>query len=133
MIRYFSKAKIYPFSTYQFYKPYKSEASLQCCITNEQVYATLYNNRNLAWHQIFNYETAEDIAYHIKLHCQQNNIDSERMSFQCTMTSKGLNNTLSELTKYFPELKDGSGNVGTNDRNWTGTIYLLQQLYACAL
>jgi hypothetical protein len=133
MIRYFPKARIYPFATYQFYKPYKSESSLQCCITSEQVFATLYSNRNLAWHQIFSYETAEDIAYHIKLLCQKTNLDPEKVTLQCTMTSKGLYNTLSELTQYFPDLKDGSGNVGANDRTWTGAIHLLQQLYACAL
>jgi hypothetical protein len=131
--RYFSKARIAPFPAYQFYKPYKSEASLLCCITNEQVYATLYNNRNLTWHQSFNYETAEDIAYRIKLLCQQNNIDADQMEFQCTMTSKELYDTLIDLTQYFPELKDGSGNISTSDKSWTGTIYLLQQLFACAL
>lgn len=133
MTRYFPKARILPFSTYQFYKPYKSESSLQCCITNEQVFATLYTNRNLAWHQIFSYETAEDIAYHIKLLCEKNNLDTERMTLQCTMTSKGLYGILTELTQYFPDLKDGSGNVSANDRTWTGAIHLLQQLYACAL
>ena len=43
--RYFSQAKVLPFAGYQFYKPYKSEYSLLCCITNTEVYATLYNNR----------------------------------------------------------------------------------------
>ena len=133
MTRYFGNSKILPFSAYQFYKPYKSECSLQCCITGEHVYATLYNNRTLHWHQVFPYQNAEDIAYHIKLLCQQHDIDPQRMGLQCTMASKNLAPLVNELAQYFPDLKDGTGSVGTNDRNWTGTIYLLQQLYACAL
>lgn len=133
MTRYFTKAHIYPFASYQFYKPYKSECSLQCCITNDQVYATLYNNRQLHWHQVFNYETAEDIAYQLKLLAHQHNIESEYMSFQCTTTSRGLVDVVNELSQYYPSIKDGMGNVDTTDRNWIGTIYLLQQLYACAL
>ncbi|MBS1587376.1 MAG: DUF3822 family protein [Bacteroidetes bacterium] len=133
MTRYFGNARILPFAAYQFYKPYKSECSLQCCITSEHVYATLYNNRTLHWHQVFPYDTAEDIAYQVKLLCKQNDIEPLRMGMQCTMANKGLATIVNELAQFFPDLKDGTGNVGTNDRNWTGTIYLLQQLYACAL
>src|SRR5690606_24353440 len=122
--RYFTNARIFPFSTYQFYKPFKSDCSLQCCITPEQVYATLYKNRSLHWHQIFEYQNAEDIAYHIRLLCNQHDITDEELLLQCTMTNRGLMNIVTELTQYFPELKDGTGNIMANDRNWTGTIYL---------
>lgn len=131
--RYFAQAKVMPFAAYQFYKPYKSDCSMQCCITADMVYATLYNNRLLTWHQAFSYQNAEDIAYHIKLLCQQNNIDAGKLSLQCTVTNKALAHVVTDLTQYFPDLKDGSGNVGTNDKSWTGTIHLLQQLYACVL
>lgn len=131
--RYFTKAKILPFASYQFYKPFKSECSLQCCITNDQVFATLYKNRKLHWHQVFDYFTAEDIAFHLKHTLQQYEVAPEEMVLQCTVTNRNLTNFVSELSQYFPGLKDGTGNVVTNDRSWTGTIYLLQQLYACAL
>lgn len=131
--RYFSKAKVLPFSAYQFYKPFKSECSLQCAVTNEQVFATLYKNRSLHWHQVFNYQTAEDIAYQIKHLCEHHNIHESELALQCTNANRNLAGIVTELSQYFPELKDGTGNVPSNDRSWTGTIYLLQQLYACAL
>ena len=131
--RYFQSAVILPFASYQFHKPYQSRCLLQCCITMNQVYATLYNEDELVWHQVFNYENAEDIAYHILLLCKEHNIDSNAMSFQCTITSRSLSFVLQQLNQFFPKMKDGSGNVDTTDKSWTGTIFLLQQLYACAL
>ena len=133
MTRYLGNARILPFAAYQFYKPYKSECSLQCCITSEHVYATLYNNRALHWHQVFPYDNAEDIAFQVKLLSKQNDIEPLRMGMQFTMANKGLATVVNELAQFFPDLKDGTGNVGTNARNWTGAIYLLHQLYACAI
>lgn len=131
--RYFSKAKVLPFASYQFYKPFKSESSLQCAITNDEVFATLYKDRALHWHQVFTYQNAEDIAYRLKHALQYHNIDEKEMVFQCTVANKNLATVITELTQYFPDLKDGSSNVAANDRSWTATVYLLQQLYACAL
>jgi len=133
MVRYFPKAKILPLAAYQFYKPYKTENALNCCITNDQAFATLYVNRALYWHQVFNYQTAEDIAYHIKLLCNQHKIDADTLSIQVTATSKTPVETINELMQFFPNLKEGSGSVASGDKNFTSTIYLLQQLYACAL
>lgn len=131
--RYFTKAKVLPFSLYQFYKPFKSECSLQCSLTNDQVFATLYKDRSLHWHQVFEYQNAEDIAYHFKHLAKEKQIADNELVLQCTTANRGLAGVVTELTQYFPTLKDGSGNIETNDRSWTGTIYLLQQLYACAL
>jgi len=133
MTRYFTNSKILPLAAYQFHRPYKADCSLQCSITSDQVYATLYNHKKLYWHQVFNYQNAEEVAYHFKLLCRQHNIQQENMTFQCTVTNRGLVNIVTELSQYFPGLKDGSGNIGTTDSTWTPTIYLLQQLYACAL
>jgi len=130
--RYFQSATVIPFAAYQFYKPYQSKCLLQCCVTMDQVYATFYNNEALCWHQVFNYENAEDIAYHIKLLCKEHDIDPDKMSFQCTITNRSLSFVLSQLHQFFPRMKDGSS-IGTTDKSWTGTIYLLQQLYSCAL
>jgi len=133
LARYFIKAPVQPFASYQFHKPDRSEYLLQCCITNEQVYATLYNNRALHWHQVFNYQATEDIAYHIKLLCKQYNIEDDYLNIQCTTTGKEQLNVIRELKHYFPNIKDGAGHVNTNDASWISTIHLLQQLYACAL
>lgn len=131
--RYFQSATILPFASYQFHKPYQSQCFLQCCITMNQVYATFYNDDLLCWHQVFQYENAEDIAYHIKALCKEHDVDPDKMGFQCTITSRSLSFVLSQLNQFFPKMKDGSGNVGATDKSWTGTIYLLQLLYACAL
>ena len=133
MVRYFPSAKVLPLATYQFYKPYKTENALNCCVSNDQVFATLYVNRQLYWHQVFNYQTAEDIAYHIKLLCNQHKIDSDTLAIQVTATNKTPVDVINELAQFFPNLKDGAGSVNSGDKNFTSTIYLLQQLYACAL
>ena len=131
--RYFAKAQELPFASYQFYKPAKGEHSLLCSVTPEFAYATLYNNRNLIWHQAFDYQNAEDIAFKLHLLCKQNDIDSGKINIQATGISKSLNNTVQALSQYFPQLKDGSGSVQANDAGWTSAIYLFQQLYACGL
>ncbi len=131
--RYFTKAKTLPFATYQFYKPFKAECALQCSLTNGVVYATLYKDRELTWHQAFDFSTAEDVAYQVKHAANQFDIDTSNMVFQCTTVCKSLATNITTLLQFFPGLKDGTGNVVSNDRSWVSTIYLLQQLYACGL
>jgi hypothetical protein len=132
LTRYFPMAKVMPFAAYQFQKPGLAADSLQCCITNDTAYATLYRNNRLQWHQAFCYETAEDIAYQLKLACAQANAEPTLL-LQCTTTSKGLAYVANELSHYFPIVKDDSSNVAATDKSWASTIHLLQQLYACAL
>jgi hypothetical protein len=131
--RYFAKAQELPFAAYQFYKPVKGEYNMLCSITPEFAYATLYHNRALLWHQAFEYQNAEDIAFKLQLLCQQNDIEYSKVDVQGTGVAKSLNNTVQAISQYFPQLKDGSGTVTTNDAAWTNAIYLFQQLYACAL
>lgn len=131
--RYFTKTKILPFSAYQFYKPFKAECSLQMSITNDRVFATLYKNRQLHWHQVFNYKSSEDIVYQIKHAAQEYDVATESMSLQCTVANKTLAPHITEMMQFFPSLKDGTGTVVTNERSWMSNIYLIQQLYACGL
>lgn len=130
--RYYPGSQVYPLSRYQFYKPLQSELSLQCCITYNQVYATFYKQQKLQWHQIFYYETAEDIAYQLKLLCQQNDIDEDQLSVQCLAVNQNLTYITTALSQYFTVFTDG---VLKNERgtSWNSTILLLQQLYACVL
>lgn len=132
--RYFPRARFLPLSAYQFQKPKANNATLTCCITADAVIATLYDNKNLFWHQYFHYQNAEDIAYHVKLLCAQYEIDANTLSIHCTVTSRSLNNIVSDLTQYFPDLQSGLEHVngGENEQTWGSTLYLLQQLYACA-
>lgn len=131
--RYFTKTKILPFSTYQFYKPFKAECSLQMSLTADKVYATLYKNRELCWHQVFDYKTSEDIVYQVKHMAQEYAVDTNSMAVQCTVANKSLADHVTALLQYFPGLKDGTGTVVTNERSWMSNIYLIQQLYACGL
>jgi hypothetical protein len=132
--RYFTKAKFFPLAAYQLHKPKVNNATLICCITADAVIATLYDNKTLYWHQYFHYTNAEDIAYQVKLLCSQNEIDSDTLQMHCTVASRNLGAIVSDLTQYFPDLKNGLDNVngGENEKNWGSTLYLLQQLYTCA-
>lgn len=131
--RYFTKARILPFATYQFYKPFKAECSLQMCLAPDKAFATLYKNRELHWHQVFTYKTYEDIIYQVKHVMQEFDIDQSKMSLQCTVANKALAVHVADMLQFFPALKDGTGTVVTNERSWVSNIYLVQQLYACGL
>lgn len=131
--RYFSNARALPLPIYQFYKPYRPDSTLQCCITSTSAFVTLYKNRELYWHHVFPYETGEDIAYHIRLFCKQHRINADTLDMKCTVTYRGLNTILNETAQYFPSIKDGESSVVAGDSQWLPTISLLQQLYACAL
>jgi len=132
--RYFTKAKFFPLPAYQLQKPKTNNATITACITTDAVFATLYDNKTLYWNQYFHYETAEDIAYQIKLLCAQNEIDVNTLELHCSVTSRNVGKIVSDLTQYFPDLKSGIENIhgGENEYNWSGTLNLLQQLYACA-
>lgn len=131
--RYFTKSKILPFSTYQFYKPFKAECSMQMSLTADKAFATLYKNRELHWHQVFSYKSSEDLVYQVNHVANLFDIAPLQMALQCTVANKGLANHISDLLQYFPGLKDGTGTVVTNERTWVSNIYLIQQLYACGL
>jgi hypothetical protein len=131
--RYFTNSKVLPLASYQFYKPYKADSAVQCCITSEQVYATLYKNRTLHWHQVFNYENAEDIAYQLRLLCRQQKVNPDNLDLQCSVTFPGLNPILNELGQFFPNMKGMDSTAGAMSSQWSPSINLLQQLYACAL
>jgi hypothetical protein len=130
--RYFHVAPVLPLACYQFHKPYKMDAILQCCITPDQVIATLYKNQHLTWHQNFAYSTAEDIAYQIGLMSKQYRLDSQNMDFHVSVVHKELNNVVLDLTQYYPKLKYGNDgdNIG-HSKEWNMTSNLLQQLISC--
>lgn len=131
--RYFTKTKIMPFSAYQFYKPFKAECSMQLSLTGDRVFATLYKNRELHWHQAFAYKSPEDVVYQVKHVAQHFDIDATKMNMQCTVANKNLADQVTEMLQFFPGLKDGTGTVVANERSWMSNIYLIQQLYACGL
>lgn len=131
--RYFTKTKILPFSAYQFYKPFKAECAMQLSLTSDKVYATLYKNRELHWHQVFSYKSSEDVVYQLKHAAKEYDVDTATMNIQCTVANKNLTEHVKEMLQFFPGLKDGTGTVVSSERSWMSNIYLIQQLYACGL
>ncbi len=130
--RYFPQAAILPLSAYQFFKPFKSDIAIQCCITSETAVATLYNNKAILWHQTFGYDTAEDIAYQLRLALNQYRLDHEQASLTTFVVSKDQNKVLAELSQYFPQLQYRSNAINREDvQEWTPTISLIQQLFSC--
>ncbi len=125
----FKKAALLPFPVYCFKNTNKQGLYLQCCITGEQLCATLHNYSQLLWHRIFEYSSAEDIAFSINQLCIENHISSSDVSFNCNATSAAEYDTLNELSQYFPTIKNGSG--ATIHTRWDGAICLAQQLLAC--
>jgi len=126
LLSYFLKTTVLPLAAYQLNTIDTRGYQLQCCISGEQVIATLNHNGTIQWHQSFNYQTAEDIAYHIKLLCKQYNITDDELQITCTATSNEQSEIISRLGQYFSQLQQPN-----ND--WANTISLFQQLYTCAL
>jgi hypothetical protein len=131
--RYFAKASLLPLAAYQFFKPFKSDPFLQCCVTKDQVVATAYKNRSLVWHQVFAYSNTEDIAYQLQLVCSQYRINPQQLEVHASVIHQNLNDVVQDLTQYFPNLKYGSSSESmTSSGEWAKAVELLRQLYACA-
>jgi len=127
---YFKRAKVQPLAIYQFADAPVDDAQINCCITNEHVYATFYNNKQLLWHQCFDYTTAEDIAYHLKLRCKESGMDAWNVMLHCTALSATAFDAVNGLSQYFSRFTIGTASV--TDYRWAPAVSLLQQLYTCA-
>jgi len=133
IIRYFTNARVFPLAAYQFHKTQQQGYNIHCCVTTDQVYATLYRDGELQWHQVFNYETGEDIAYHIKLLCKQSRIDAKDVKVYCTLFGKVPAYAVDQLSQYITLEREKNDLINTSEKNWIGSISLLQRLYQCAL
>jgi hypothetical protein len=127
----FRKAVVLPLSDYHFAVRQVQSLHMQCCLSNEQITATLHNYSQLLWHQIIDYSTAEDIAYALKLLCKENYIDPAKLNITCNCVSGAEYDVVNELTQYFPNLKAGNGL--TIHARWEPAISLANQLLACVL
>lgn len=126
----FRKATTMPLAAYHFgNSTTRQSLYLQCCITAEQVCATLHNYSQLLWHRVFDYTCAEDIAFEIRHLCMENNISPSKISLRCNSISAAEYNIINELSAYFPGLRAGNGR--SINSQWDGAIYLAQQLVAC--
>ncbi|RYD57407.1 MAG: DUF3822 family protein [Sphingobacteriales bacterium] len=130
--RYLPGRKVLPIDYYQFKRQSTAGDRIECCIIRDEASATLYKGGKLQWHQSFRYETPEDIAYHLNLALKLHNLERENVLLQTAAGGPDITETINYLTQYFPKLKEGDSSIPGN-RNWMATVYLLQQLYTCAL
>jgi len=125
----FKKTPVLPLPVHHFDMEQVTSLYLQCCISNEQVVATLHNYSQLLWHKVFDYSCAEDIAYEIKLLCKENYIDAAKLNFVCNATCASEYDIVNELTRYFPSIKAGDGSDIKSQ--WDPAISLANQLLEC--
>jgi len=127
----FKKALLLPLAAYHFDTDQVQSLHLQCCISSEQVVATLHNYSQLLWHKAFDYSCAEDIAYEIRHLCKENYIDAAKLNVACNAFSAAEYDVINELTQYFPGIKAGNGR--TLHAQWDPAIFLAAQLLECVL
>ncbi len=125
----FRKAAVMPLAMYHFSNSTKQSLYLQCCISSEQVCATLHNYSQLLWHRVFDYSCAEDIAFEIRQLCMENNISPSKISLRCNAVTAGEYEVINELSQYFPGLRSGNGR--SISARWDASVYLAQQLITC--
>jgi Protein of unknown function (DUF3822) len=126
---YFKKAQVLPLPIYEFRNANKQSLYLQCCITGEQVCATLHNYSQLLWHRVFDHGCAEDIAFEIRQLCMENNISPSKISLRCNAISAAEYAIVSDLSQYFPGIRGGNGRSISS--RWDPAIFLANQLFAC--
>jgi hypothetical protein len=131
--RYFPNSKLLPLPVYQFHHHHKADNAIHCCITPEQAYATFYKDKQLAWHQVFSYQTGEDIAYQLKLVCKEHKIDSDDVDLEYALVHSGLTDVLTTFSSYFKNVRQSDTGMMSTNREWMPAISLLQRLYICAL
>ena len=131
--RYFGDTRIMPVGAYQLYKPNAgARYLLQCFIAQDTVIATLHNSGKLLWHQQFGYDAVEDIAWQAAHLCRELHIPRIDLQVECTLLCEECFELVPELERFFPKIK-WSTSESSDKGQWAPVMYLLQQLYACAL
>jgi len=125
----FKKANISPLPIYNFLGGRQQSLYLQCCISSEQVSATLHNYSQLMWHKVFTYTNAEDIAFEMKHLCMENNISPSKLNIVINAISAAEYDVINDLSQYYPGLKSGDGT--TIQSRWQPAISLAKQLLGC--
>lgn len=131
--RYFNAAAILPAAAYQFYKPQnRKDAHVQCLISDNTVMASLRNDGHLLWHQVFNYAEPEDIAWQFTHIAKSHHIHPIDLNIEATTVSDRHPDLLWELETFFPRIIWSERQL-KNEGPWAPAIFLMQQLYRCAL
>lgn len=129
--RYFTEAKILPVAAYQFHKAKnRKDAHMQCLVADQLIVATLRINGKLTWHQVFDYTTAEDIAWQFTHLCKTHHIHAIDLNVEVTTLSERDYDLIPELETFFPKIT-WSAHQMQQVGHWAPSIFLMQQLHAC--
>ncbi len=123
-------APLLPLPVYQFSSNYTRGVRLHCFLSGEQASVTIYHYGTLLWHRVFDYTAAEDIAYEIRLICEEHKINADKISIACTALSAAEYPVTSKLSQYFGGATTGGGH--TINSPWACTLSLIKQLETCA-
>jgi hypothetical protein len=125
-----STAVFAPVAAYQFTGNYTRGVRLHCFLTADEATISLLHYGTLLWHSTITYSEPEDIAYEIRLVCEEHKINADKISISCTTLTAAEHATMAKLAQYF-----GSYNIGSGHNDsfpWSPVISLIQQLQACA-
>ena len=125
-----SMATILPLQAYQFASNYTRGVRLHCFITNDQACVSLYHYGTLLWHRIFDYTNAADIAYEIRLVCEEHKINGDKINLACNTLSAAEYNVANDLSQYFSGITTGTGH--TINSVWSPVLSLIKQIESCA-
>lgn len=107
---------------------------IQCSIDYKYVTISIHKNSELVCYHTFEYETVEDIVYHLTNACHNKSIDIKDIMISIGTCSSELNNTQKILKEYFPNTVFKKAILSdVIAPHWSSTILLLQKLNACVL
>ena len=121
---------IKPLPAYQFSGNYTRGVRLHCFVSSDQACVSLYHYGALLWHRIFDYTAAEDIAYEIRVVCEEHKINADKITIACTGLSASEHGVVNALSQYFASVTTAAGHTINNV--WTPALSLIKELESCA-
>jgi hypothetical protein len=124
------RAVVLPLALYQLTQHSGQREQLQCFVGAEQACVSWYKNNQLFWHKVFDYASAEDIAYEIRLVCEEHKINASRLDMALNTMSGREYPVANGLSQYFNSVYTGNGKAIRSV--WDPSVSLFQQLLSCA-
>jgi hypothetical protein len=125
----FKNAKTVPLAYPCFKKSNSQGVVVQLCVCPGQVSATMHGNGLLLWHKVFDFASAEDIAYAIMQVCREHEIAQSSVSLKCNALNAAEFTFINGLSQYFTNITAGDGT--SFNTSWDAAITLARQLYSC--
>ena len=124
-----NKATIIPVQAYQSVHGSALQTYLQCLVSAEQACVSLYRFNLLLWQKVFDYSTAEDIAYEAGVVCREHNIDAQKLTVAFNALTAAEYAIANDLSQYFTAVTTGGGH--TIKSVWSPALSLIKQLSSC--